>query len=253
MPPKENQIDKYMKTLRTLILTITLLFISVNAGSFSTGIGIGMTYALLSPKVGYEFDNGLGIDFALSYFKPEIDYNLGLNYNFKLLLDEIYIGPRITLGHREYEYSRGGGFEATFFGLSGNFRTYFLIKNYIDLQFGLELFTSKYYSNREMIGIEPTIGMSYGFDFNKIVIGDKIKANRSSFSKGAITTGQIFGGLLICFGGVITGIVIPDLSQPDEYGFTQGILAIGLTSICIGSFDIILLNKLRFQYKSADE
>ena len=171
-----ERITNLNKTIQKILLAVIVVLFTSNAGSFSTGIGIGMTYALLSPKVGYEFDNGLGIDFSLSYFNPKIDYNLGLNYNFKLLLNEIYVGPRLTFGHREYEYSREGGFEATFIGFTGNCRTYFFIKNYIDLQIGFEIFKSKYLSNGNTIGMEPAIGMSYGYEFNKVSIGDKIKA-----------------------------------------------------------------------------
>lgn len=235
--------------IQKLILSLIVLVYTANAGSFCTGIGIGMTYALFSPKIGYEFDNGFGTDFSASYFNPGIDYNLGFYYNFKFLNNEVYLGPRITLGQREYEASNGTGFEASFLGITGNFRTYFYQKHYIDYQAGFEFFKSKYFSDGNSIGLEPSAGMSYGFEFNKLTLGNKTKVNRTSFSKGAILTGQIIGGLLIISGIAITGAVIPELSHPDPYGFTYSFFAIGLSSICIGSFDVILLNKFRYRYE----
>jgi hypothetical protein len=92
--------------------------------------------------------------------------------------------------------------------------------------------------------------MSYGFEFNKITLGNKSKVNLTTFSKSAIITGQIIGGLLVFSGIAITGVVIPELSHPDPYGFTYSFFAIGLSSICIGSFDVILLNKFKYRYDS---
>jgi hypothetical protein len=152
---KSSMISHTFKTcLSKFFLYLIGLVCLANAGSFCTGIGIGMTYALFSPKIGYEFDNGFGTDISVSYINPRIDYTLGGYYNVKFLNNEVYLGPRLTLGQREYKGSKGTGFEASFLGLTGNFRTYFYQKHYIDYQAGFEFFKSKYYSDGNLIGLD---------------------------------------------------------------------------------------------------
>jgi hypothetical protein len=234
--------------LKMTLLTTLFLFGTPQAGSMNLGIGMGMTHALLAPKIGYEFDNGAAIDFSASYFKPDIDVALGLCYNFKFCNNEVYLGPRISLGKRELEFSNDNGFEASFIGLAGNVRAYFLQKYYYDFQIGFEGFRSKYYLEGNSVGFEPSIGMSCGYEFNKILIGNKRKADLNNFSKIAIITGQILGGILTTSGIVVTGATIPEMSHPDQYGITQGLFIIGLSSACFGILDMIFLNKLKFSY-----
>jgi len=100
--------------LRIKFLVLVLIFLSglSQAGSMNFGIGAGMTHALLGPKIGYEFENGCALDFSVSYFKPDLDYAFGFCYNGKFFNNEVYLGPRITLGKRELELSRDNGYRS---------------------------------------------------------------------------------------------------------------------------------------------
>jgi len=233
-----------MKQIILLILTASTLL----AGSFQTGIGAGMTYAIIAPKIGYEFDNGLGLDLSLSYFAPKIDYTSALYYSLKYLNEEVYIGPRITFGKREMRFDERHGFEASFLGLALNCRVYFTVRNYLDLQFGFEGIESKYYHNGNIITFEPSVGMSYGYDISKIELHHKQRANLNSYYKSAIITGQVLGYISLLSGIIITGAIIPELYHPDMYGFTYSLFGIGTGSICFGSFDIIVFQKLKYNY-----
>jgi len=231
--------------VKYFLCIVLFLTASSRADSFSAGVGVGMTHALLAPKVAYEFQKGIGIDMSVSYYQPDIDYCVGMYYNFKFMNEEMYLGPRLTIGER----ARGtsfSNFSASFVGVSLNTRGYFAKKNYVDLQVGIEGFKNS--SLTTAIGFEPCAGMSYGYEFNKSTPKNRRVKELTKGLRTTLIAGNVIGGILLGSGIITACSATPFLQTPDELGAAYALFGFGIIAISVGSLDIILLDKIKYEY-----
>ena len=228
-----------MKFLTAVIVSFAL---SSFADNFNAGIGLGSGYALLAPKIGYEFNNGIGVDVSLSYFEPGLDYTAGIRYGVPVLDGDISFGPKVTVGHREFSNSRIR-FEAAFVGLTFDYRQFFLKNNSFDMQYGVEWYKSQFTTK---IGLQPIWGISYGYHFGRItpVIETRTGLSRGAFT--ALTVGQVAGGVFALAGALLIGAAVP--GYPGYLGISNAIIAVGFGQFMLGTVSFLVCSTVKSKY-----
>ncbi len=222
-----------------------LIIVSVSgsmAGNLIAGLGIGNSYSMVAPFIGYNFKKGPGIDLSLTYIHPGIDFTAGVKYNFPLN-NTVSTGPKLTFGKRETR-----GFETEFAGLSANTTFFFTRNSFLDLQAGIEgnYTTYKHPSSlKEGPHFWPHLGMAYGYAIGKTPVDAfNLSKYKTKYGYGLLTAGQI-SGALIALTGVIFATATTSWLGTYSHGIPEAVCIIGGSCFAIGSIDFLICSRAK--------
>jgi hypothetical protein len=256
MDKKRNSLDmvilnyslsQKIKTKKWYLGLILILSTSgVIAGNLTGGIGIGNSYAMVAPCIGYNFDNGIGIDLSLTYIDPGFDYTTGIKYSLPLRRN-ILIGPKVIYGKRETK-----GFKSEFVGLSANTTIFFTHNSFLDFQVGIENNSSYKKLSDSLLNVSgflPQLGIAYGFAFGRAVKTANIPSDNFSNNGNALLTAGQAGGAVIALAGAILATSAASHLGTFSHGIPEFACIIGGGSFGLGAISFLICSRIKDKNK----
>lgn len=223
-------------------LTLLLSTSGGMAGNLTGGIGIGNSYALIAPCIGYNFDNGIGIDLSLTYIDPGFDYTTGIKYCLPLKRN-ILIGPKVIYGRRETK-----GFKSEFVGLSANTTIFFTNNSFLDFQVGIEKNSSYKKLSDYLLNVSgylPQLGMAYGFAFGRAVKTADIPSDNLSKNRKALLTAGQAGGVVLALAGAMLTTSSASYLGTFSHGVPEFACIMGGGSFGLGTISFLICSRIK--------
>jgi hypothetical protein len=236
---------KTWSMLKRYVFGVLIIFFASGsmAGDLNVGVGIGNSYSMVAPFIGYNFMKGPGMDFSLTYIYPGIDFTTGIKYNFALN-DVVSIGPKVTLGKRDTR-----GFKTNFIGFAANTTVYFTRNSFLDFQAGLEV---KHTTLKISDGVKeddrkflPQLGMAYGYSIGKTTTAIPVTTEyKTNYGHALLTAGQI-SGVIIAFTGALFSTATLSWLGTSSHGIPETMYTAGTIFFVLGSLDFVLCSRFK--------